>query len=319
MKKHMGMFVLAMIVVAILLAATVTYRVDELRDVCLIKTFGKTSEEIRGSEPGRAGLHFKWPWPIQKLVRYDARTQIFEDTYETTQTQDAWNVIITLYCAWRIEDAEKFHAQIEYVDDARDRIRTILRSAKKEVIGKRNMEDFVNTDPNRMLIPQIEREILEPVRREAAERYGVQIVSIGVKSIGLSEDVTAGVIDAMKEERQRDVKRYESAGQAQADAIIARAESARDTIISFAQLKASEIRNKGVLAAAKYYKEYEKNPELSMFLRSLESLRKELASKATIILDGTKIPGVKFFRSGPSLEAFKGRVGDSSARGGEGR
>lgn len=310
MKKHMVMFALALMVMGVLLTATITYRVDEMRDVCLIKTFGRTSAEIRGSQPGMAGLKFKWPWPIQKLVRYDARTQIFEDTYETTQTQDSWNVIVTVYCAWRIKDAAKFHAQIEYVDEARDRIRTILRSSKKEAIGLRNMEDFVNTDPNMMLIARIEQDILVPVREEADKRYGVEIVSIGIKSIGLAEEVTTGVIDAMKEERQRDVKRYESAGDAQADAIIARAESARDRIISFAQLKASEIRNKGRLAAAKYYKEYQKNPELSMFLRSLESLKKELASKTTIILDGSRIPGVKFFRTAPSLEALRDGPGE---------
>ena len=38
-----------------------------------------------------------------------------------------------------------------------------------------------------------------------------------------------------------------------------------------------------------------------MFLRSLESLRKELQSKAVILLDGSQIPAVRWFRDGPSL------------------
>ena len=77
MKKHMGLIAIALIIVAALLACTVFYRVDELKDVALVKTFGKVTRVLRGSE--HAGLHFKWPWPIQSLVRYDSRTRIFED------------------------------------------------------------------------------------------------------------------------------------------------------------------------------------------------------------------------------------------------
>ena len=93
-----------------------------------------------------------------------------------------------------------------------------------------------------------------------------------------------------------------AAGEAQATAIRARASRASKQILAFASAKATKIKAEGDSAAAKYYREYAKNEQLGMFLRSLESLRKELMENTQIVLDGSQIPAVKFFREGPSLE-----------------
>ena len=77
MKKHLGMFVLALLVAAVLLTGTVGYKVD-ITEYALVKTFGKTTSAVDGRT--EAGLKFKWPWPIQKLVRYDAQPP-FSRTY----------------------------------------------------------------------------------------------------------------------------------------------------------------------------------------------------------------------------------------------
>ena len=121
---------------------------------------------------------------------------------------------MTVYCAWRIEDPVTFHQKIEYVDAAQERLRTLLRNDKKGVINRRNMEELINTDPDAMRIPDIEGEIFQLVAKKAMEDYGIEVARVGVKSLGLPENVSAAVIDAMKEERQRYVRRYESEGDA---------------------------------------------------------------------------------------------------------
>lgn len=303
MKRHYGMFLLALLVVVMLLASTVAYTVD-FTEFALVKTFGQTTTRIDGRS--QAGLKLKWPWPIQRLVRYDARITVFEDTATEVATSDKQNLLVTMSCAWRIADADLFNRTITTTAAAHDRLRDLLRAAKKDVIGRHRMEDLINTDPSKMHLPQIEDEVLATVREPARQTYGVEIVRVGVKALGLPREVTEVVIEAMKEERQRDVRKFEAAGEAQATAIRERAKAASGQILAFANRKAAEIRSEGDRAAATYYKEFARNEPFSMFLRSLESLKAELASKTVILLDGSELPAVEFFRTGPSLKRFEG-------------
>ena len=298
-KRYMGMFLLAAFIVAALLVSTVAFTVDELKDIVIVKTFGRVTATYRGRED--AGFHWKWPWPIQMLVRYDSRTFTLEDPYAELQTVDAQNILITSYCTWRIKDPVRFLSSIETIKKANESVRERLRDHKNTVVRSHMLEEFINTDPAKMNIRGIEQEILKPLREQMAAEYGVEVRSVGVKLLGLPEAVSEIVIEAQKEERQRDVQELEAAGEAQATAIRARAERASKQILAFAKAKAMKIQAEGDSAAARYYSEYAKNEAFAMFLRALESLKKELKSKTTILLDGSQVPGMDWFRKGPSL------------------
>ena len=94
MKRHLGIVVLAFLVVLVLLIYTVAYKVD-FTEYALIKTFGRTTRVVDGRT--EAGLKFKWFWPIQRLVRYDAHTLLFEDTASEVPTRDKQNMLVTMY------------------------------------------------------------------------------------------------------------------------------------------------------------------------------------------------------------------------------
>lgn len=124
---------------------------------------------------------------------------------------------------------------------------------------------------------------------------------MGIKTLGLPESVSDKVIEAMKGERQKEVARYEAAGQAQALAIRERAREASEQILAFANRKASEIRAQGDQAAAKEYEKFGEDWQFAAYRRSLESLKKELKGRTIFLLDGSQIPAVKYFGNGPSL------------------
>jgi len=300
MKTHIGLFLLALLVLGVLLVSTVAFTVDELQDVALIKTFGKVTAVYRGSED--AGLRFKWPWPVQRLVRYDSRTHTLETAHMELSTSDNQNIQVTVYCNWRIADAERFHKALDTVKEASDRIKGRLSSQSSTVVGERRLEDFVNTDPAKMKLPQIEREILVPLKAELATDYGVELRSIGIKTIGLPEAVSEYVINAQKKEQEKKVQKYKAAGEAEATAIRARADRASNQILAFTAAKALKIRAEGDSAAAKHYQRFAKNEDLAVFLRSLESLETELASRTVMLLDGSQLPAIKYFSEGPSLD-----------------
>ena len=304
MNKHIGVLALAGIVVGSLAIYTFAYQVDEQKDIVLIETFGKVTREIVGRDD--PGLKFKWPYPVEKVIRYDSRASVFEDTGDEATTKDKQNLLVTVYCAWRIAEPGTFHRSVktgdpdEKMTQVEERIRNLVRSAKKDVMGDRRMVDFINTNPDLMKLEDIEADILKRVRGQARTDYGVEIVRVGIRGLGLPEGVTEKVINAMKAERQREVNSYEQEGEAMALAIRERAKSDSEQILAFAQRKADEIRSEGDQAAARFYKKFT-NPEFSIFLRKLESLKIELAEKTVFLLDGSALPHVRWFKDGPAV------------------
>ena len=313
MKRHAGILVLALLIVAALLMSTVCYQVDELRDVVMVSTFSKFGEPIWG--PGREGvvgrvapgLHFKAPWPLQILVRYDARTFVFEDVYKQLQTKDDQVMLVTSYCSWRIRDPKKFFEATQggTIRKAQEMIRLRLQGRKNGILKQHAMRDLINTDPGKMLLEQIEEEILAGVREDIESTYGVEVLATRIKVWGFPKPIIASVIEAQKEERRTEAQRFKSIGDAQAQAIRERAKGAAKKIIAFANRKAAEIRSEGDRAAAVHYQKFEQNRELALYLRTLEATRKALKDHTTFWLDADNFAPARFLRDGPSLEPFK--------------
>jgi len=298
MKSKTSLIILAVAVMGILVASTISFTVEST-ELVLVQTLGRTSRVFDGAA-GDAGLHFKWIFPIERYVRYDNRIHMFEDVHKELQTSDKQKIQVTMYCAWRIGKPEKFLKEIKTIEAARGRIRKRLQAKQGDVIPKHAMRELVNTDPKEMKLAEIESEVLTKLR-EVQDELGVEIVTVGVKALGLAQDTSKAVIDAMKEERQKEITKLESMGQATADTIISRAENASKQIVAFAGRKADEIRTAGHRHAARYYSQYKDQPRFGMFLRYLDTLESGLGQNSTIWLDGTKIPGVKFLWKGPSL------------------
>ena len=286
MKSKTSLIILAVAVLIILAASTSAFKVRST-ELVLVQTLGETTRVLDGAD-GDAGLHFKWIFPIEKYVRYDNRIDMFEDVHKELQTSD------------KQKDPKKFLKEIKTSQAARGRIRKRLQAKQGDVITRHAMSELVNTDPEQMQLAKIETEIIDGLK-DVQDELGVEIVTVGIKALGLAQDTSKGVIDAMKAERQREIEKLESMGQATADTIISRAENASQQIVAFAGRKADEIRTAGHRQAAKYYSQYKDQPKFGMFLRYLDTLKSGLGQNATIWLDGTKIPGVKFLWQGPSL------------------
>jgi membrane protease subunit HflC len=280
----------------LLILSTVAFTLESYQ-VAIVKTFGKAASPMT-----EAGLHFKLPWPIQSVTRYDRRTFIFDDTHEQIQTADHKNITVTVYCCWRIQDALTFvrNAPGGSIKEAERSLRDIVRDAKKNVLGQHAMTELVNTDPEKMKILDIENTIRDQVQQSAAI-YGVAVTDVGVKSIGLPESVTKTVIENMKSERNRLAERYKAQGESDAKAIRGQADSLRSQIAQFAENYASLIRSEGDAAAAQFYSKFEKNQQFAMFLRELDFLKDVLKNNTVIVLDKSMQHSFSLFGEGANL------------------
>lgn len=308
MKKHIGLIVLATLVVVVFVAYTITYSVG-VTDLTYVTWFGGRTAQGQvhhGNRPEQTGLKFKWLFPIQEVTHYDGRIFLFEDPASQLKTMDGRSIVMTMFCAWQIVDPVAFGSDIETVANAESMIRTALIDKKRRVVGSHNMSEFVNTDPGAMMLAEIEAEILTALQAEihgpqpGQHQYGIEIVMVGIKSLGLPESTTETVIEAMKAQQQITVKDLRDTGASDADTIRARANDASERILAFAERKAAEIRAEGHREVGVIYAQFDDEyTDFAMFLRSLESLRTELAANTVFLLDGSQIPAVRYFFEGP--------------------
>ncbi|MFP4104803.1 MAG: protease modulator HflC [Phycisphaerae bacterium] len=312
MMKHIGVVAIAALVLIGLGVYTFTYKTYEPRDIDIVTRFGEVQEINAGAEG--AGLHAKWPYPFEQVTEYDARIHILESPHMEVTTNDKRNLLVTAFCTWKIGQPEKFYSKIKYVDQAEDRLRTQLKGQVQGVVARHRLGELVNTDPEKMMLGDMEEQMVSGytdsdgkqvpgLKQTMSEDYGIDVIMIGIKSVGLPQQISQAVIDSMIAERNKEAEKYRARGDTQLITIKNRADAARDQILAFADRKGREIRARADLEAAQYYQEFRGNEELAMYLRYLETLRKLKNGSTTMVMDGTAIPAVRWFSEGPSLPA----------------
>ena len=55
-----------------------------------------------------AGPHFRWPWPIQSVHKFDQRIHSYESKFEQVLTADVNNLLLSVYVGWKISDPTVF-------------------------------------------------------------------------------------------------------------------------------------------------------------------------------------------------------------------
>jgi membrane protease subunit HflC len=310
--RHKTTFWIGILLAAMFIAYMVTYQV-QFNQAAVVTTFGNAgANSVRHGDRPEEGiignLHLKWPWPIQDIRFYDKRVQVLEDRLEEQQTLDKQSVVANTYVSWRITDPLNFYRSLVTLEQAEQRIESLLRDARS-VIGNYTFDELTNTDPDKLKLAQVEADILEKLNSQLKERreggdaqpLGISFSSVGIKRLVLPDTVTEKVFSRMRSTRQRLAQSARSQGDADAKDIRATANSDRETILAFAKRRADEIRSRGDAAAAEYYKVFAENERFAGFLRKLKAYREVLKHNSTFILDTQQGLFSEFSESTPSL------------------
>ena len=271
-------------------------------EVVVVTRFGKPVRDI--SQPGP---QFKWPWPIENVHRFDQRVQNFEDKLTEGLTSDSFNVLASVFVGWEITDPKAFFPKFpgsEPIAEAEKVMDRMLSNAKFAVIGKHPLVDFLSPTPEGNKFVDIEHEILKVMQTQvSANNYGLKIDFLGIKRLGLPENVTASVFERMQAERKRLADKSQYEGEAEAQTIRAEAERKAAVVLADAGAQATAIRGKGEAEAAKSLTAFQKNPELANLIFSLNALEDSLKEKSTLIFDQHTPPFNLF--GGVSTNLFK--------------
>ena len=294
MKRNpliLGIGILLVLIVCLLLFV---FQVRK-SEVVVVTTFGKPTRDV--AEPGP---HFKWPWPIENVHRFDQRVQNFEDKLTEGLTQDSFNVLASVFVGWQITDPKaffpKFAGSSEPIAEAEKVMDRMLSNAKAAVIGKHPLVDFLSTAAEANKFTDVEKEILSVIQNQVkANNYGLKIEFLGIKRLGLPENVTASVFERMQAERKRLADQSQFLGAAEAQTIRAEADRKAAVILADAGAQATAIRGKAEAEAAQSYTVFQQNPELATFLLRCEALEDSTKDKTTLILD-QQTPPFDLFR-----------------------
>ena len=198
MNRNVLTFAIGAVLVVVFALLLFVFQVRQ-SETAVVTTFGRPVRNI--TEPG---AYFKWPWPVQRVYKFDDRIQNFEDKFNETLTADQNNLITSVYVGWQISDASAFlnHFRDGSVPAAERMLESMLRSANIAVVSKHSLSDFVNADPQALKFDAIENEIEQAVQNELrTNECGIRLEFLGLKRFGLPESVTQTVFDRMKNER----------------------------------------------------------------------------------------------------------------------
>ncbi len=240
MKRNLLTIVIGALLIVIFALLLFVFQVRK-SEVAVVTTFGKPVNNI-----DKPGAYFKWPWPIQKVYKFDQRIQNFEDKYSENLTSDQINLLTSVYVGWKISDAKTFFPKFAggSVEAAQRMLESTLRSAKSAVITKHTLAEFVNANPKDLQFEAIEKQIAEAVQAQLqTNNCGMELEFLGFKKIGLPESVTQAVFARMTSDRQILINKYTYEGEAEAQKIKSAADRQASEVVNNAVADATRIRS----------------------------------------------------------------------------
>lgn len=276
-----------LIALAVLVGLSSIFIVDE-RQVAIKFKFGEIVDS--SYEPG---LHFKAPWPINNVRKFDKRVLTLDTRPERFLTGEKKNVNVDFFVKWRIVKPEIFYTS--FMGDERQagtRLRQIINNGLQLEFENRTIRQVVSDDRNTMM------DSLTKKGNEEVKQFGIEIIDVRIKQIELPVEVRNSVFERMRAERERIAKELRAQGQEAGKGIRAIAERDRTVILAEAQRDAEISRGEGdARATGIYATAYGKDEGFYEFYRSMNAYRSALSGRQDILVLEPDSEFFKYFGS----------------------
>lgn len=264
---------LALLVVAF----TAVFTVPET-DVVVVTLFGRPMRTVTD-----AGLHFKWP--VESVLRFDRRLMVYDPGSSEFLTQDKKNLVLGSAICWRIVDPVRFFQSVGDAVGAEMRLHDLVWSTLAASLGRVDLSDLLSVEPGHARIQALSEQVRKAANTETQSRFGVEVLDVQLKRVNFPEQNKDAVFARMRAERDRIASEYRALGEESSIKIRAEADRQRDQLLAEAYRDAEKLKGEGDAAAARIYSQaYGKNGQFYKFLRTLDSYKKILTDKTSIIL-----------------------------------
>ncbi len=277
-----GFIGVILLVIAFAVVSSATYYVDE-REKALVFKFG----EIINSDV-QPGLHIKWP--VANNVRYfDARVQTMDADPELYLTGEKKNLVVDSFVKWRIRDVHLYYTRLKGLKaNARSRLSQRVNDSLRQEFGKRNVQDVISGDRNQIM------DVVRKAMDEEAKAMGIEVIDVRLKRVDLDPEISEGVYNRMRAERERVANELRAQGEEEAEKIRADADRQREITLATAQKEAEQIRGNGDATATTIYADtFGQDREFYRLYRSLNAYKNTFRDKNDLLVID---PSSEFFR-----------------------
>jgi membrane protease subunit HflC len=263
-----------LVAVALLVAMSSLFIVDE-RQVAIKFRLGEIVQADYAP-----GLHFKAPWPINNVVKFDKRVMTLDTRPERFLTGEKKNVEVDFFVKWRIKNTAKYYTS--FMGDERQaglRLLQIVNNGLQLEFDQRTIKQVVSDQRSEMMSN------LTLMANNEVAQFGIEIVDVRIKRIELPAEVSNSVYQRMRAERERIAKEHRAQGQEAAKGIQAIADRERTVILAEAGRDAEILRGEGDARATDIYATaYEKNQQFYEFYRSMNAYREAFANQQDVLV-----------------------------------
>jgi len=302
---------LSVFFLVILITLLSTFTVDRT-ELVYVTQFGRLVGVYDGARD--AGLHWRWPWPVQSVQRLDRRLQVFDlpeielltrddkgETIDKTITVDA-------YVCWRIDGEEgvsRFIRAMGTADRAREILRPRIISRLGAEISNMKMDDLIS-----VVSPEEARGRMEKLRDrlvgdsdansnhdaasalstsslrdQAKQDYGIELVDVRLRRTSHPAEVRDAIFARIRSERAKKVADYQGQGALLASKIKSEAELEARNILTDAKAAEQLVKGKADAEADRIRNmAHSQDPDFYAFLKKLEEYQRILGDNKSVLL-----------------------------------
>lgn len=255
-------------------------------EAVIVARFGDPSRLV-----DEAGLAFKYPFPIDTLIRVDRRTRILDPETVEYLTEDKKNVLVSCFVAWSVKEPIKFIRSARDLDTAEARLGDVALAELGNILGAHPLEALVSTEEKQKKMADLDAELSANIAARAHEDFGIEVHCARIKRLNYPAQNKQAVFRRMEAERMKIAQEIRSEGQEDAERIRADASKEAALLVNEARRKVEELHGEGEAEATRIYGEaYGSDPGFYSFLRTLEVYEQVFGEKTTFVLpSGSKL------------------------------
>lgn len=262
--------------------------VDQTQQAMVLR-FGQVVAPLGGelAPITKPGLYYKLPL-IDNVVYFEKRILDLDSPPLEIIASDQKRLVVDAFGRYKIVNALLFYQSLGTVEEARDRLSSVLNSAVRRVLGDATFIQLVRDERAALM-----QKITEQVDREASS-FGIQMVDVKIRRADLPPENSAAIYQRMQTERQRQATEIRAQGEQAARRIRAEADRTATVIVAEANGEASRLQGDGEAERNRIYADaYGKDPEFFGFYRSMLAYTAGLKGGETRLVIS---PDSEFFR-----------------------
>jgi len=238
------------------------------------------------------GLHFKSP--LQRAYFFDRRLLNLDAPSEEVIALDKKRILVDAFARWRIVDPLLFYQTQDNLDQAMGRLRPILSSSIREVLGSQDFAAMLSGRRSALM-----RQIRDKMNHDV-KAFGIVIADVRIRRADLPQENSLAIYQRMQKEREREAAEYRAQGDEINQRIRARAEREVTVIKAEASSQAAILRGQGDAEKTRITAQaYSQDPGFFAFYRSMQAYQDSLQGSNTTVILSPKSDFFKYFGEGP--------------------